>query len=225
MTNFKLKRSTDQKIVTGPPLDREPVLHQRSRSFLKTHEIGGGDLQRPTTAKKDASGRSCPGVQSIGATRRHTVQELDVRRALPARILQPGHPSTTDIHPVAALMRGRSEEGRCQGRPVFQAPARPGPDRQDSAHAPLTSHQLRPQRHGHFDVPARAPLPKRLRWRRALIIFANDKELTEKESILALAVIELGQAVARCGTAAAKGPLAAQRQIRRQTRPPFARPR
>jgi len=45
---------------------------------------------------------------------------------------------------------------------------------------PLASHQLRPQCHGHHDVPARAPLPERLRLRRALIIFAKDKELTKK---------------------------------------------
>jgi hypothetical protein len=32
-----------------------------------------------------------------------------------------------------------------------------------------------PQSHGYDDVPARAPLPERLRRRRALIFFARDK--------------------------------------------------
>jgi len=88
-------------------------------------------LQCLTTAKKDAAGRSCPGFspgrrgsglststrpcadtasvrpQSIGATSRHTVQEPDGRRAMPARIHEPGHPSTADVHAVAALVRRR----------------------------------------------------------------------------------------------------------------------
>ena len=58
-----------------------------------------------------------------------------------------------------------------------------GPDRQDPPHAPLESHQLRPQRHGHLAVPARAPLPQQQLRRNALIFFANKKERTERESI------------------------------------------
>ena len=77
-----------------------------------------------------------------------------------------------------------SVEGKCKGWPVLQAPACPRPDRQDCAHAPPASHQLRPQRHGHFDVRVRAPLPQRLLRCRPLIIFPKDKELMEKESIL-----------------------------------------
>jgi len=62
-------------------------------------------------------------------------------------------------------------------------PVCPRLDRQDSAHAPLARHQLRPQRHGQHDVPARAPLAERPRRRCALIILANYKERTETESI------------------------------------------
>jgi Acyl-CoA dehydrogenase, C-terminal domain len=46
-------------------------------------------------------------------------------------------------------------------------------------------YQLRPSSDGHFAVPARAPFPQCLLWRRALIIFEKSKELTEEESILA----------------------------------------
>jgi hypothetical protein len=49
----------------------------------------------------------------------------------------------------------------------------------------MASHSLRPKRYGHFAVPARTALPQRLLRRDALIIFAKNKEVTEKESILA----------------------------------------
>ena len=141
-------------------------------------------LQRLTTAKKDAAGRSCPGFNPLaqpdatlfkslmaGEHCLHGFTNRDIRARL----------TSTQLLRSCA---DDSVEGKCKGRPVLQAPACPRPDRQDSTHAPLASHQLRPQRHGHFDVPARAPLPQRLLRRRALIIFAKNKELTEKESIL-----------------------------------------
>jgi hypothetical protein len=46
-------------------------------------------LQRLTTTKKDAAGRSCAGNNAVGATRCHLVQEPDGRRALPARLHEP----------------------------------------------------------------------------------------------------------------------------------------
>ena len=67
--------------------------------------------------------------------------------------------------------------GRCFRRPLAR------PDCQDPAHSPPESHQLRPQRHGHLAVPARAPLPKHLLRRDTLIFFARNNELTEKKNI------------------------------------------
>jgi hypothetical protein len=55
-------------------------------------------LQRLTTMKKDAAGRSCPGNNAVGATRRHLVQEPDGRRALPARLHEPRHPVAAERH-------------------------------------------------------------------------------------------------------------------------------
>jgi len=56
------------------------------------------------------------------------------------------------------------------------------------ARAPLACCSLRPISHGHFGVPAQASFPRRLLRRllrrRALIIFANNKELTAKDFIL-----------------------------------------
>jgi hypothetical protein len=60
-------------------------------------------------------------AQSIGATRRHAVQEPDGRRALPLRIHQPGHASTAKVHAVTALVRRRSEAAERQSRPLPQA--------------------------------------------------------------------------------------------------------
>jgi len=94
-------------------------------------------LQRLTSTKKDAAGRSCPGNNADGATRRHLVQERDGRRALPARLHQPRHPIAADRHTLATRLCRRPEESQCQGRPLLQAAACLCPHRQDPAHPTL----------------------------------------------------------------------------------------
>lgn len=111
-----------------------------------------------------------------------------------------------------------SLEGKCEGQPLLQAAARPRAHRKDPAHAQLARDQLRPQCHGHFAIPARAPLPKRLLRRHALIIFAKNKEVTAKEFILTANTVPPGtdvdalRAVARehfqAAIAGGLGPLA-----------------
>lgn len=123
---------------------------------------GNKALQRLTTAKKDAAGRSCPGNNAVGATRRHAVQEPDGWRALPARLYQPRHPIAAERHTLATCLCRRPEEGQREGRPLLPTPACARPDRQDPAHPALAPHPLRPQRDGHVAVPARTPLPQHL---------------------------------------------------------------
>ena len=97
-------------------------------------------LQRLTVVMKDAVGRSCRGVRSLGAARRHTVQELDGWRAMPAWLYQPGHPLKAEAHKVLNSWADDPKQVRRQVRPVLQVPARPRPDRQNPAHAALAGH-------------------------------------------------------------------------------------
>ena len=137
----------------------------------------------PSTSTRPCAGTASVRSQSIGATRCHTVQEPDRRRALPAWVHQPGHALTADIGTLAALVRRRSEEGKCQSQPLFSAATCPRPDRRDPALASLPRDPPRLKRRGHYAVPARALLTQYLLRRRALIVFAKNKELTEKASI------------------------------------------
>jgi hypothetical protein len=164
---------------------REISLHANARyldamAAVDDPTAGKKALQRLTTTKKDAAGRSCPGNNAVGATRRHLVQEPDGRRALHARLYEPRHPIAAERYTLATRVRRRPLEGQREGRPMLQAAARARADRQDPAHPALACHRLWAQGHGHHDIPARAPLPQRLLRRHALNFFAGDKEVHSK---------------------------------------------
>lgn len=159
------------------PIDGSRAKLRVKQNWLKMYDKAGLLLRIETMINS-----SCT-MASSAATRDHAVQEPDDRRALIARIHQPGYPRTADVHADAALLRRRSDEGKCQGRPVLQAPPCPQPDRQDCAHTPLARDQLGLQRHAHFDAPARATLPQRRLRRCARNIVARNKEVAAKESV------------------------------------------
>jgi hypothetical protein len=141
-------------------------------------------LQRLTTVKKDAAGRSCPGFNPLA---QHDATLF--KASWPASTACTASPTGTSAPPadsdaLTSLVCRRSEESKCQSQSLLPPPTCPRTDRQDSAHASLACDPLWPKRHGDLAVPARASLPQCLLRRRALIIFAKNKELTAKESIL-----------------------------------------
>ena len=177
-------RSYARQSGAAAPDHREEGCRWRSCPEFSPDRRGCGPSSRTRPCAGTASVRS----QSIGATRCHTVQEPDRRRALPAWFHQPGHPLTADIGTLAGLVRRLSEEGKCQSQPLFSAATCPRPDRQDSTHASLARDPPRLKRHGHYAVPARALLTQYLLRRRALIVFAKTKNSRRKH--LSAAVVE-----------------------------------
>ena len=142
-------------------------------------------LQRLTTTKKDAAGRSCPGFNPMAQLDADLFKSLmdgeHSLRGFTNRDIRSQLTKTRWLRSCA----DDSVEGQCEGGPLLQAATCTWADSQDSANAPLARHGLRQPGDGHVAVSARAPLPKRLRHRsNGLIFLAKDKELTAKESIL-----------------------------------------
>ena len=134
-------------------------------------------------------------VSSHRSSRRHVTKSCCPSRSLsrtswePACLRHRRHPRPADIDALAAFVRRQSQEGECQRQSLPAPPTYPRTDRQACAHAPLARVQVQPKRHGRFVGPARAPVSQCLLGRRALIIFAKDKELTAKESMHALSLM------------------------------------
>jgi hypothetical protein len=103
--------------------------------------------------------------------------------------VEAGAPTNEELHAllqtvIARLMKmltRRGERVEDLGQTHLTAGCRRRTD--SPAHTPLARHGLRTPGDGHVAVPARAPLPERLRHcRNGMIFFAKDKELTAKES-------------------------------------------
>lgn len=90
-----------------------------------------------------------PRVQASGATRCHTAQECDGRRALPTRLYQPRDIRTrlTGTRCLCACVQEPKKVSAKVGRLLRRLQAH-GLIAKNTAHAPLARHKLRPQRGG-----------------------------------------------------------------------------